>query len=125
MKRSNILAAIFVAAFIVPISAQAASFKSLNSKGYNVSKLTTSKGGSRGWVVSNGQKRYFCKMKVSIFYGGKTGMGMFTQTGRIISLDKTAYESKNDGPAHGAPQYKDLIAGRPRPQDVGRCIPFS
>jgi hypothetical protein len=108
---------------LTPGLAKAETYANLMKQGYKTGKLTQSKSGSRGWVVSKGDKHFFCRMNVATFYDGKTKMGAFTAAGRIVPVDKKVFESVIGGPDPSLPQIADLRAGRARPQDVGSCGP--
>lgn len=108
----------------IPQTSEAASYKKLIKNGYKISTLTRSKGGAAGWNLSNGQKRYFCKARVAVMYVGKTGMAiLISTTGRIMKLDRAAFEGKAGGPIKGIPQLSDIKAGRIKPHHVRRCSP--
>lgn len=105
----------------VPQTSEAASYKKLIKNGYKISTLTRSKGGSAGWFLSNGQKRYFCKIRVATMYVGKTGLiSMSPTTGRIMQLDRAVFEKHLGGPVpiKGIPQLRDIKAGRIKPHHV-------
>lgn len=52
----------------MPGIAQAESFSKLARQDYAVGKLTRGKSGAYGWIVSNGSKRFFCRLNVSLAY---------------------------------------------------------
>ena len=103
------------------IDADAASYKSLTTQGYKIGKLSRNPAGIRGWQLSKGAGRYFCKMRVSAVYVGKSGMVGFTSSGRQIKMSRKAYESKTGGHDKRIPQMRDLKAGRLKPNHVGSC----
>lgn len=108
---------------MLPGLAQAETYSNLVKQGYKTGKLTQAKSGNRGWVVSKADKQFFCQMNVSTFYDGKHKMGAFTAAGRIVAIDRKVFEAAIGGPDPSLPQWSDLQAGRPRPQDVGSCGP--
>jgi hypothetical protein len=123
MRLSVRHATVLVVAFAssVPGVASAESFAALSKQGYSVGKLGPGKSGAMGWVLSNGGKRFFCKMRASMAYSGKNGMVSFTTSGRMVKLDRGVFEASIGGPDPTIPQLADLQAGRLRPNDVGSC----
>ncbi|RWB22767.1 MAG: hypothetical protein EOQ40_03430 [Mesorhizobium sp.] len=112
--------AIFLLASIAPSHAE--SYSNLQTGGYKTSKLTRGASGALGWIVSNGEKKFFCRMRVGAAYVGKTGMVGFTSSGRQISENRKVYEQRV-GFDPTLPQLSDLKAGRPNARDVGACAP--
>ncbi|MES0155731.1 hypothetical protein NKJ81_19280 [Mesorhizobium sp. M0018] len=112
--------AVFLLASITPSHAE--SYSNLQSKGYKTGKLSRGASGSLGWFVSNGEKKYFCRMRAARAYIGTTGMVAFTAAGRQISLDREVYE-KYAGFDASIPQLSDLKAGKLNKQAVGNCGP--
>ncbi|TIV69170.1 MAG: hypothetical protein E5V89_19950 [Mesorhizobium sp.] len=112
--------AVFLLASITPSHAE--SFSSLQASGYKTSKLTRGASGSLGWIVSNGEKKFFCRMRAAIASVGKTGMVGFTASGRQVPMSRKVYEQRV-GFDPTAPQLSDLKAGRPNARDVGSCAP--
>ncbi|OWV77184.1 hypothetical protein ATY76_04360 [Rhizobium sp. R339] len=108
---------------VVPGIAQAESFSKLAGQNYAVGKLTKSKAGAYGWVVSNGSKQFFCRMDASLAYVSKKEMVSFTTSGRMIKVDRATFEARIGGPDPSIPQWSDLQAGRVKPADVGSCTP--
>ena len=103
-------------------SAEASSFERLKNKGFKVGTFTRGKSGSRGWYLTNGSERYFCRFKGSTVYIGKTKMVIYTGPGREISMNRKAYEEKAGGPDPSIPMMRDLKAGRPEARLVGACV---
>jgi hypothetical protein len=102
-------------------TAQASSFERLKKQGFKVGGFTRGKSGSRGWYLTKGNEKYFCKFQGSTVYVGKTKMVIFTSPGREISMNRKAYEEKAGGPDPSIPQMSDLKAGRVEPRLVGAC----
>ena len=98
----------------VPVAAEAASYASLKRKGYKTGPFTRSPAGTRGWYLTGGGKRYFCRLGVSAVRSGN-GLAFFTTGGRMIRAGKAGRR------AAGAPKLSDLRAGRLRARDVGSC----
>jgi hypothetical protein len=98
-ERANLLGicsvAIFLLASIAPSNAE--SYSNLQGSGYKTSKLAHGASGSLGWIVSNGEKKFFCRMRVAHAYVGKTGMVAFTSSGRQVALDRKVYEKYAGG----------------------------
>jgi len=107
----------------MPGIAQAESFSKLARQDYAVGKLTRGKSGAYGWIVSNGSKRFFCRLNVSLAYVNKKEMVSLTSSGRIVKLDRATFEASIGGHDPSIPQWSDLQAGRPKPADVGSCAP--
>ncbi len=107
----------------LPDVANAESFTALSKQGYSVGKLGQGKSGALGWVVSSNSKRFFCKMKVSMAYSGKSGMVSFTASGRMVEIDRAVFESTIGGHDPTIPQLADLKSGRVQPKHVGSCNP--
>jgi hypothetical protein len=118
-----VIVATLALAACLPDVASAESFTALSKQGYSVGKLGQGKSGAMGWVVSGNGKRFFCKMKVSIAYSGKSGMVSFTTSGRMIKIDRGVFESSIGGHDPAIPQLADLKAGRVQPKHVGSCNP--
>ncbi|UXS02059.1 hypothetical protein [Agrobacterium tumefaciens] len=112
---------IALAIFSLPVVAHAENFQGLSGQGYKVAALSNNKAGVKGWTLSKGPVRYFCELRASLAYSGKNGMVSFTSAGRVMTLDRAAFEKRMGGPDKSLPQYEDLKAGRPRPVDVGSC----
>ena len=118
------LIAMTILLLTIPQISEAASYEKLIKNGYKISTLTRSKGGASGWNLSNGKKRYFCKARVAVMYVGKSGMAiLISTTGRIMELDRAAFEAKAGGPNKNIPQLRDIKAGRIKARHVGRCSP--
>ncbi|EJC72660.1 hypothetical protein [Rhizobium hidalgonense] len=107
----------------MPTIAQAESFSKLKGQDYAIGKLTKGKAGGYGWVVSNGSKRFFCRLDASLAYVDKKEMVSILASGRLIKLDRAAFEASIGGPDPSIPQWSDLQAGRVKPADVGSCTP--
>lgn len=112
--------AVFLLASIAPSHAE--SYSNLQGKGYKTGKLSRGASGSLVWFVSNGEKKYFCRMRAAQAYVGSTGMVAFTAAGRQISLDRNVYE-KYAGFDASIPQLSDLKAGKLNKRAVGNCSP--
>ncbi|WP_246694480.1 hypothetical protein [Mesorhizobium sp. M2E.F.Ca.ET.209.01.1.1] len=113
--------ALLLMASVAP--AHAESYSNLQSSGYKTSKLTRGASGSLGWYVSNGEKKFFCRMRATNAYVGKTGMVGFTSSGKQLSLDRKVYEQYAGGFDPSMPQLADLKAGRLNARSVGYCVP--
>ncbi|UNZ49446.1 MULTISPECIES: hypothetical protein [Agrobacterium] len=109
----------------LPATAHAASFHELSAQGYKASTLASNKAGVLGWTLSKGNSRYFCRGELGVAYSGKNGMVSFSSSGRMITLDRKAFEKYMGGRDANLPRYEDLKAGRPRPDDVGPCQKLS
>ena len=105
------------------VPANAESYAGLQANGYRTGKLVRGASGSLGWIVSKGQKRWFCRLGVSNAYVGKSGMVAFTSAGRQVRLDRETYEKYAGGSDASIPQLSDLQAGRLNARDVGACSP--
>ncbi|MDF0698136.1 hypothetical protein PYR71_16820 [Rhizobium sp. MC63] len=90
---------------------------------YAVGKLTRGKAGGYGWVVSNGSKQFFCRVDASLAYVSRKEMVSILSSGRLVKLDRAAFEASIGGPDPSIPQWSDLQAGRVKPADVGSCTP--
>ncbi|MCP9230802.1 hypothetical protein NMG46_11170 [Mesorhizobium sp. LMG 17147] len=66
--------AVFLLASIAPSHAE--SYSNLQGKGYKTGKLSRGASGSLGWFVSNGEKKYFCRMRAAQAYVGSTGWSL-------------------------------------------------
>lgn len=113
--------AAFISLFALPASARIADYATLKAEGYKTGTLTQNRAGNWGWHVSGKSETLFCRLSVGLVYGGPTGLGAFTSSGRLIPLNVQVAEHINGGPLRDAPKLTDLKAGRLRPQDVGRC----
>ena len=102
-------------------SAEAASFERLKKQGFKVGTFTRGRSGSRGWYLSKGNEKYFCKFQGTTVYVGKNKMVIYTATGREMSMNRKAYEEKAGGPDPSIPKMSDLKAGRPEARQVGAC----
>ncbi|MBY4588693.1 MULTISPECIES: hypothetical protein [Rhizobium] len=107
----------------VPCVAHAESFSRLAQQSYPVGKLTKGKAGGYGWVVSNGSKQFFCRLDASLAYVSKKEMVSILSSGRLVKLDRAAFEASIGGPDPSIPQWSDLQTGRVKPADVGSCTP--
>ncbi|WP_245506360.1 hypothetical protein [Rhizobium leguminosarum] len=107
----------------MPGFAQAESFSKLEKQGYAVGKLTKGKAGGYGWIISNSNKRFFCRLNASLAYVSKKEMVGITSSGRLIKVDRATFEAKIGGPDPSIPQWSDLQSGRVKPDDVGSCTP--
>ncbi|NVD39082.1 hypothetical protein HT585_09470 [Ensifer sp. HO-A22] len=120
----TLLAAAVVGFFLVPGLANAESLAQLEKQGYKVSKLTKNKAGSQGWVASNGDKRFFCRMNVSIAVVSKKELVSITTAGRLVKLDRATFEASLGGPDPSLPLWSDLQAGRVKAPHVKGCTPL-
>jgi hypothetical protein len=118
-----VVAAVLVAVSLAATPASAESYASLLKHGYKTGKISRGKSGALGWIVSNGEKRYFCTMRAALAYGGSQGMVGFTSSGKQMNLNRKVFEANLGGPDPTIPQLADLKAGRPDPRDVGSCAP--
>lgn len=119
MIRRACLAAVVVLS--IGGAAQAASYASLVSQGYETGALTKNRAGIQGWTVRKGESAYFCRMAAGMAYVGRTGLVSITSSGRRIKIDRAVWEASRGGADPSLPQLSDLEAGRLRPQDVGAC----
>ncbi len=108
----------------VPGMAQAESYSVLAKQGYATGKLSRGKSGAWGWVVGNGEKKFFCRMNVASAYVNKKEMVSFTASGRMLKIDRATYDRALGGPDPNKPYLKDLQAGRVKAADVGGCSPL-
>jgi hypothetical protein len=122
-KRSVVIAAA-IAVSLATTTANAESYAGLQKQGYKTGKMSRGKSGAQGWVVSNGEKRFFCKLKSSMAYVGSSGLVSILTNGRQIKLDRKTFEAGIGGPDPDIPQLADLKAGRPSARDVGSCAPL-
>ena len=102
-------------------TAEASSFERLKKQGFKVSTFTRGKSGARGWFLTKGNDKYFCRFQGTTVYVGKTKMVIYTAAGRAISMNRKAYEEKAGGPDPSIPKMSDLKAGRPDARLVGAC----
>ena len=103
-------------------SASGGKYAQLSEQGYSTSKFTHNRAGVRGWYVSKGQEKYWCRMgPISTVQGGPTGMGIFLQSGRFIAMNKKSYVEHLGSGIDGAPRYEDLMSGKLKPEYVGDC----
>lgn len=120
--RSKLVLLTALAAISMPVSkSMAQSYSSLVKQGYKTGKLSKNAAGAQGWTVSNGEKKYFCRLRASLAYVGATGLVSILSNGRQIKLDRKTFESHLGGSAGDLPQLSDLKAGRPGNKDVGGC----
>ncbi|PZU90383.1 MAG: hypothetical protein DI528_00635 [Shinella sp.] len=125
MKKSARFTCVLAAAVLLaPCVASAESFTSLTKKGYIVGKMGQGKAGRQGWILANGDSKFFCKLKASIAYVDSKKMVSILGSGRMITLDRATYEQNSGGPDASIPRLADLKAGRLRPEDVGACLPL-
>ncbi|WP_077961100.1 hypothetical protein [Ensifer adhaerens] len=108
----------------VPGIAQAESYSTLTNQGYATGKLSRGKSGAWGWVVGNGEKKFFCRMNVASAYVSKKEMVSFTSSGRMLKIDRATYDGMLGGPDPDKPYLKDLQAGRVKAAHVGGCSPL-
>jgi hypothetical protein len=114
------LKCLFAAAMFSAASmpAKAVDFQSLVEDGYKVSKMTRNAAGMSGWMVAKGDTKYFCKLDATLALTKKSVISMITG-GRTIEMDRKIFETRSS--TSDLPQFSDLKAGKPRPQDVGSC----
>ena len=111
-----------LAAICLPVSQSLAeSYPSLVKQGYRTGKLSKNAAGAQGWTVSNGEKKYFCRMKATMAYVGGSGLVSILSNGRQIKLDRKTFESGIGGPDPNIPQLSALKAGKPNERDVSGC----
>jgi hypothetical protein len=123
MKRqSKLFLLTMLAALCLPVSQSLAeSYQSLVKQGYKTGNLSKNAAGAQGWTVSNGGKKYFCRMRASMAYVGATGLVSILSNGRQIKLDRKTFEAGIGGPDPNIPQLSALKAGKPNDRDVGGC----
>lgn len=109
---------------LMPGLAQAESLAQLEKQGYKVSKLTKNKAGLHGWVASNGDKRFFCRMNVSIAVVSRKDLVSITSAGNLVKLNRATFEATLGGPDPSLPLWSDLQAGRVKAPHVKGCIPL-
>ncbi|CAM5654953.1 hypothetical protein MAUB1S_11380 [Mycolicibacterium aubagnense] len=117
-KRSAKWLAVILVATTASVTPSRAEYSDLQAQGYKTGKLTRGASGSLGWYVSNSEKKFFCRMRGIYAYIGKTGLVIFTSSGRPIPLNRKNYM---DNPL--IPQLSDLRAGKLNSRDVGYCHP--
>lgn len=122
--KSSLAAIAFLALVLPATQGHAESYPKLIEQGYKTSTMTRGASGSFGWKVSNGEKKYFCRLKASTAYVGSTGMVSLTSSGRQIKLDRKTFDSQIGGPDANIPQLADLKAGKPKDRNVGVCSPI-
>lgn len=120
----QLLAATVIGFALMPGLAKAESLAQLERQGYKVSKLTKNKAGSQGWVASNGDKQFFCRMNVSIAVVNKKQLVSSTSGGRLVKLDRATFEASLGGPDPSLPLWSDLQAGRVKAPHVKGCTPL-
>jgi hypothetical protein len=103
--------------------ALAESYAGLQKQGYKTSKMSRSASGAQGWVVTNGEKKFFCKLKASMAYVSSSGLVSILSNGKQIKLDRKTFEAGIGGPDPNIPQLADLKSGKPGARDVGSCSP--
>jgi len=108
----------------VPGIAQAESYSALTKQGYATGKLSRGKSGAWGWVVANGEKKFFCRLNVASAYVNKKEMVGITASGQLLKLNRATYDATIGGADPNKPYWKDLQAGRIKPADVGGCSPL-
>jgi hypothetical protein len=108
---------------IAATPALAESYTSLQKQGYKTGKMSRSASGAQGWVVTHGEKKFFCKLKASMAYVGSSGLVSILSNGRQIKLDRKTFDAGIGGPDPDIPQLADLKSGRPGARDVGSCSP--
>ncbi len=109
---------------VLPGIAHAETYSALAKQGYTTGKLTRGKSGAWGWVVANGEKKFFCRMKVASAYVNKKEMVSFTASGQMLKTNRATYDATIGGPDPNKPYLKDLQAGRVKAADVGGCAPL-
>lgn len=95
-------------------SADAASYKNLKSKGYKTGSLSKSKSGAPGWVVRNGNERYFCRSRAFGAIVDSKTMFLFSSSGRPIKALRM-------GNGENYPTWSDYKSGRLEARYIGRC----
>jgi hypothetical protein len=123
MKRQSKLFLLTVlTGLCLPVSQSLAeSYSSLVKQGYKTGKLSKNAAGAQGWTVSNGEKKYFCRMKATMAYVGSGGLVSILSNGRQIKLDRKTFEAGIGGPDPSIPQLSALKTGKPNDRDVGGC----
>lgn len=123
MKLTNFLLPLLTTLvfFLIPASAYSKSYSSLKSNGFRTGGLTNNRAGVKGWVLSKGAERYFCRSRISLMILNKTTMIAFASSGRLIKLDRAAYENRAGGAAKHFPKYSDVKKGRVDKKFVNRC----
>ena len=111
-----------LAGFSMPVSQSLAeSYPGLVNQGYKTGKLSKNAAGAQSWTVSNGEKKYFCRMKATMAYVGGSGLVSILSNGRQIKLDRKTFEAGIGGPDPNIPQLSALKAGKPNDRDAGGC----
>lgn len=123
MKRKfQILMLPALAGLSMPVSQSLAeSYPSLVKQGYKTGKLSKNAAGGQGWTASNGERKFFCRMKATMAYVGGSGLVSILSSGRQIKLDRKTFEAGIGGPDPNIPQLSALKAGKPNDRKVGAC----
>lgn len=119
-----LLAATVIGFALMPGPAKAESLAQLEKQGYKVSKLTKNRAGLHGWIASNGDKRFFCRMNVSIAVVSKKELVSITSAGNLVKLNRATFEATLGGPDPSLPLWSDLQAGRVKAPHVKGCTPL-
>lgn len=117
------VAGVLFSASLATTPASAESYSGLQMQGYKTGKMSRGTSGAQGWVVTNGEKKFFCKLKASMAYVGSSGLVSILSNGRQIKLDRKTFEAGIGGPDPNIPQLADLKSGKPDTRDVGSCSP--
>lgn len=104
--------------------ASAESYQGLLNKGYTVGKMSQSKSGALGWVLTGKDGKQFCEANVSLAVVDKKTLVSILRSGRMIKVDRATFESRIGGPDPSLPLLSDLKAGRVGPRHVGFCTPL-
>jgi hypothetical protein len=104
--------------------ASAESYQGLLKKGYTVGKMSQSKSGSLGWVLTGKDGKQFCESRVGLAVVDKKTLVGFTSSGRMITVNRAVFEASIGGPDPSLPLLSDIKAGRVGPQHVGFCAPL-
>ena len=102
------------------VAVEAASYKQLKEKGFKTSKLTKNRAGQSGYYVTDGSAKYFCVLRPGVTIKNSKTLMLFMVSGRTISMNRQAYESKTTLNKN-TPKYSDVLAGRVGPQSVRSC----
>ncbi len=113
--------AFFAATLTIAMStaAFAASFESLVAEGYKASRLTRNSLDVPGWFLSRGDEKYFCRLEATLAIKNKTKLVSILRTGFMSEVSRKAYET--GASSKSLPKLNNLVAGKPRPEDVGAC----
>jgi len=121
--RGVFLVAAAVGLFALPAVSNAETMENLVRNGFSVSKITNGKSGQLGWNLTKGDQKYFCPAWLASAYIDSKRMYKFTSSGRVIEIDREAFDSYIGGSDPNIPYWKDVKVGHVKPADVKPCLP--